>query len=190
MDYGHRSLALVLGAALIVLGCSSSTSAPQSGGTETVDTRTPEEVTAEFLEAVRTGDDKKTAALLTPSAREKTADQELVVAPPGSETADFAIRECMMVEDNGARVACDWTDVGADGRMHTDRIIWLLRKEPVGWRIAGMATKIFADRPPVVLNFEDPEDMMTQQQWVSEEMARREGIGQPPTDGKPATEIR
>ncbi len=103
MDSGYRSLALVLSASLFVLGCSGSSSAPQSGSSEVVDTRTPEAVTTEFLEAVRTGDDKKTAALLTPSARAKTADQELVVAPPGSETAHYSIRECMLVEDDGAR---------------------------------------------------------------------------------------
>jgi hypothetical protein len=198
VDYQYRFATLALCAALFVAGCNGGTaSAPSGTSAEVVDTRPPEDVTADFLEGVRTGDDKKTASLLTPTARAKTADQELVVAPPGSETASFAIRECSLVQD-GARVACDWTDVGADGRMHTDRIVWLLRKEPVGWRIAGMATKVFDDRPPVVLNFEDPEDMAKQQQWVSEEMARREKPAAAPAQptgpaaaNKPATtEVR
>ncbi len=198
MDYQSRFATLALCAALFVAGCNGGTaSAPSGTGAEVVDMRPPEDVTADFLEGVRTGADKKTASLLTPTARAKTADQELVVAPPGSETASFAIRECSLVQD-GARVACDWTDVGADGRMHTDRIVWLLRKEPVGWRIAGMATKVFDDRPPVVLNFEDPEDMAKQQEWVSEEMARREKPAAAPAQpagpaaaNKPAaTEVR
>lgn len=198
MDYHHRFAALAIFAALFVAGCSGGTdSAPFGTSAEVVDTRPPEEVTADFLDGVRTGDDKKTASLLTPTARAKTADQELVVAPPGSETASFAIRDCSLVEE-GARVACDWTDVGADGRMHTDRIVWLLRKEPIGWRIAGMATKVFDDRPPVVLNFENPEDMAKQQEWVSEEMARREKTNAAPAQPqgpaaakKPATtEVR
>ncbi|MEX2113298.1 MAG: hypothetical protein WD845_08940 [Pirellulales bacterium] len=190
MDPRYRFLSLVICTTLFALGCSGSGPAPQAGTSEVVDTRPPEAVTTEFLEAVRTGDDKKTANLLTPSARAKTADQELVVAPPGSETATFAIRECMLVEDNGARVSCDWTDLGADGQMHTDRIVWLLRQVPTGWRIAGMATKVFSDRPPVVLNFEDPEDMMKQQEWVSQEMARREKVGAPAASSNTATEVR
>jgi hypothetical protein len=113
----------------------------------------------------------------------------MVVAPAGSDTAEFAVRECI-VEEDGAEVACDWSDVDDDGHMHTYRVVWLLRKEAMGWRIAGMASKVFDDRPPVVLNYEDPEDMMKQQQWISEEMARREGIGTPPSNGQPATEIR
>ena len=141
---------------------------------EAVTEQEPEAVTAEFLEAVRVGDDKKAATLLTSVTRQKTAEQEMVVAPPGSDTASFAIREVVYV-DEGVHVASDWTDVDADGRMHTDRIVWILRKEAEGWRIAGMATKIFDDRPPVVLNFEDPQDMLQKRQWIGEEMARREG---------------
>ncbi len=191
MDHSYRLVSLVLVTTLFALGCGGSSSAPpQAGNSEVADTRPPEDVTAEFLEAVRSGDDKKTASLLTPSARAKTADQELVVAPPGSETATFAIRDCMLVEENGARVSCDWTDLGGDGQMHTDRIVWLLRKEPTGWRIAGMATKVFSDRPPVVLNFEDPEDMMKQQEWVSAEMARRENTASPTASGGTTTEVR
>ena len=32
---------------------------------------------------------------------------------------------------------------------------------------------VFPGEPPVVLNFEDPEDMLRQQQWVREEIRRR-----------------
>jgi hypothetical protein len=172
MDHGKRQLALALGAALLVCGCGQSTPAPTASSP--MAELTPEAVTAEFLEAVRVGDDKKVATLLTSVTRQRTAEQEMVVAPPGSDTASFAVREVVYV-DEGAHVASDWTDVDVDGRMHTDRIVWILRKGAEGWRIAGMATKIFDDRPPVVQNFEDPEDMLRKRQWVHEEMARREG---------------
>ena len=49
----------------------------------------------------------------------------------------------------------------------------MLRREPQGWRIAGMATKVFPDQPPLVLNFEDPADMQRKQDLVREEIARR-----------------
>jgi hypothetical protein len=32
---------------------------------------------------------------------------------------------------------------------------------------------VFPGEPPVVLNFEDPEEMLRQQQWIREEMRRR-----------------
>jgi hypothetical protein len=169
-------------------GCGSAESGGAAGGAVAVDDRSPEALTTAFLEAVRTGDDKTAATLLTPAARQKTAEQEMVVAPPGSQTARFAIRDVQMV-DGGAHVASDWSDVGTDGHMHTDRIVWILRKEPIGWRIAGMASKIFPDRPPVVLNFEDPEDMMRQQQAAEAEMARRDAT-QNPAAKKPASSVR
>ncbi len=34
--------------------------------------------------------------------------------------------------------------------------------------------QVFPDAPPLVLNFEDPEDMLRKQELLSEEMARRE----------------
>ena len=75
--------------------------------------------------------------------------------------------------NGGAHVATDWTDLDTDGRKHTDRIVWILRHEPSGWRIAGMATKVFADQEPIVLNFEEPEEMLRQQQLAEDEIDRR-----------------
>ncbi len=70
-------------------------------------------------------------------------------------------------------MACTWTDIDDEGEPHADEIIWALRHEPEGWRIAGMATKIFEDQPPLLLNFEDPEDMQRKQRLAEEEMERR-----------------
>ena len=170
MDHRTLPLAVALGAAVILGGCTASTSSTADAGSSGKD---PESATFEFLEAVRIGDDQKAASMLTAMARQRTAEKQMVVAPPGSPTASFAVREVMLV-DEGAHVATDWTDADADGHMHTDRIVWILREQPEGWRIAGMATKVFDDRPPVVLNFEDPEDMLRQQQWAEEEIARRD----------------
>jgi hypothetical protein len=177
MSDDRLRLAVVIAGLAWILGCG--TSSPPTAAVES-DNKTPEAVTGEFLEAMRSGDENKAAALLTAAARTRTAEKDMFLAPPGSETARFAVREVMLVEQ-GAHVATDWTDVDADGHMHTDRIVWLLRNEPEGWRIAGMATKIFPDRAPVVLNFEDPDDMVRQRQLADEEMARRQGSA--PSEG-------
>jgi hypothetical protein len=133
----------------------------------------PDVVVAEFLEAVRSGNDQRAAELLTPLARERTAAMHMVVAPPGSATAQFKLCGVEMTFD-GAQVAADWTDLDTDGRPHTDRITWLLHQQDEGWRIAGMSSQVFADRPAVLLNFEDPADMLRQQQLAEEEIARRD----------------
>jgi hypothetical protein len=75
------------------------------------------------------------------------------------------------LEDRGAYVSSTWTDVGEDGQPHSDQIVWLVRNEPEGWRIAGMVTKLFESK--LVLNFEDPQDMLRKQQMAEQEMMRR-----------------
>lgn len=143
----------------------------------------PDRVVAEFLEAIRVGDDDKAASLLTSLAQKKTTEMELVVAPPGSETARFQLQGTQ-VAGQTAHVTADWTDLDTDGRVHTDRIVWILRNGAEGWRISGMASQIFADRKPIVLNFEDPADMLRKQQEAEEELARREQRSQSKaTDG-------
>lgn len=132
----------------------------------------------DFLEAVRTGDDATADRMLTVVARKKTQELNMVVAPPGSDTASFTVGEAQMLPDDRAQVACQWADRDADGKMRSDEIIWVLRKEPEGWRVGGMAATVFPGEDPVLLNFEDPEDMLRQQQKIKEEMDRRSAAAQ------------
>jgi ketosteroid isomerase-like protein len=165
---------------LAIVGCNSSTAPPPTssvpkstvGAPELVGPGGPADAVREFLEAVRVGNDKKAATMLTPVAREKTAEMHMVVAPPGSDTAKYQVGDVEAVE-GGAHVASTWTDVDGEGKQHSDPILWILRKEVEGWRIAGMATKIFEDELPIILNFEDPEDMIRKQKLAEEEMNRR-----------------
>ena len=147
--------------------------ATTSGTTKTIAKDGPGGAVHDFLEAVRTGNDAKAATMLTPVARAKTAELHMVVAPPGSPTAKFEVTEVEMVAEDGAHVASTWSDVDEDGNRHSDQILWILRKESEGWRVAGMATKIFEDELPIILNFEDPQDMLRKQKLAEEEMARR-----------------
>ncbi|MCS7303647.1 MAG: hypothetical protein NZ602_00885 [Thermoguttaceae bacterium] len=152
----------------------------------------PAEAVYEFLEAVRKGDDQGAERMLTSLARKKTQEMNMVVAPPGSDTASFQVGKVTMLDDNRAEVLCKWTDREPDGSFRTDEIIWLVKKEPEGWRVAGMAAMVFPDQPPYPLNFEDPEDMLRQQEKIKTELARREAASrassqshtaQPPAGG-------
>jgi hypothetical protein len=164
---------------LFVTGCGkpTTTETTTSGG-QTADQATtvadaPAEATHVFLEALRTGNDEKATQMLSKMAREKAASLNKNVTPPASDTASFVVGKVDYVAEDGARVACKWTDVDPDGKSRTDEAIWVLRREAEGWRIAGVAAQVFADQPPLLLNFEDPEDMARKQQWVREEYRRR-----------------
>ena len=127
----------------------------------------------EFLEAVRTGDDERASQKLSHLARSKTATLNRNVTPPASDTARFRIGEVKYVGADGAQVQSFWTDLDIDGEASTDEAVWVLRHEKTGWGIAGVAVEIFPNEPPLLLNFEDPEDMFRKQQWVREEIRRR-----------------
>jgi len=49
-----------------------------------------------------------------------------------------------------------------------------------------MAMRIFPDLPPLLLNFEDPEDMLAKQQLVAEEITRRAQLAADEAAGGPA----
>lgn len=152
-----------------------SDASPDAGSTAVAkrDPGKPEKAVHEFLEAVRTGDDAKAALMLTPLARTKTAEHDLAVAPPGSGTASFTVGDVEYVAKDGAHVASQWSDIGEDGQTRTDAVVWMVRMENEGWRIAGMAQKVFPNEPPLFLNFEDPEDMLRKQEQLAVEIERR-----------------
>ena len=132
-------------------------------------TSTPDAAVREFLSAVQIGNEETAGQMLTDLARQKTQETDLVVAPPGSPTAKFTVTEVEYVtpEKDGAHVASTWTDFDEEGKPHTDHIIWVLRNEAFGWRIAGMITPVIEGQPPLVLNFEDPEDMLRKQEELT-----------------------
>jgi hypothetical protein len=111
--------------------------------------------------------------MLTPLARTKVGEKQMTLAPPGTDTARFVIGKVERLAEDGARVAVDWTDRDYNGKSRTDQTIWMVRKEAEGWRIAGMAVPIFEGEPMVLMNFEDPEDMLRKQRLVHEEIQRR-----------------
>jgi hypothetical protein len=157
-------------AALGLTGCSSSGNAASTSATDPAKAT----VTA-FLEAIKRGDDAGARAMLTKVARAKTQELGISVAPPVASTATYSIRECEMIAgaEDLVHVGTTWTDTDPDGFTTTENVIWAVRLDPEGWRVAGMATRIFDDMPPLLLNFEDPEDMIAKQEMVARELQKR-----------------
>ena len=144
-----------------------------------------------FLEAVKRGDDATARGLLSVAARTKTEEMGISIAPPVADTATYAVRDCEVVSDAGdiVHVGTTWTDVDGEGFQSSENVVWVVRLDPEGWRVVGMAMRVFEDLPPLLLNFEDPEDMLAKQEMVAKELERRATAGQaaaPQTARQPA----
>ena len=128
-----------------------------------------------FLDAVKRGDDGAARGLLSKVAKAKTEEMGMSVAPPVADTATYAVRECEIIGDSGdmVHVATTWTDVAPDGSKSSENVIWVVRLDPEGWRVVGMALRVFDDMPPLLLNFEDPEDIIAKQRMLAAELEKR-----------------
>lgn len=144
---------------------SKSASAPEAGG--------PAEAVNQFLEAVRTGNDDVATKMFTPVARQKASELGIQVAPRGSDTARFEVGRVEILDGDRAQVASKWSDLNKNGQTRTDEITWMLRRETEGWRVAGMAAVVFEGEPPLLLDFEQPEETMKRLDMLREEVQRR-----------------
>lgn len=170
---------------VVALGLPGCSNAPQGGDA----TGSAKRTVVDFLEAVRRGDDGAARGLLSVAARTKTEELGLSVAPPVEDTATYTVKECEVVSEEGdvVHVGTTWTDTDADGFKTSDNVVWVVRLDPEGWRVVGMAMRIFEDLPPLLLNFEDPEDMLAKQEMVATELQKRASAAQTPrTAGNPA----
>ncbi len=178
------ALSVALLACLLPLqpGCS-------SGGGASAQTEPAKTAVVSFLEAIKRGDDAAARGMLTKVARRKTEEMGISVAPPVADTATYSVRDCEMVgdADDLVHVGTTWTDVDGDGFKTTENVVWVVRLDPEGWRVVGMAMRVFDDMPPLLLNFEDPEDMIAKQERVAEELQKR---AQKAAQGSPSRTAR
>lgn len=166
---------------LMLVGCGSKESTPAASidatGTgesasptpaTTANVEPPEAVVTAFLESLRNGNDAVAGALLTDKARVETQKHGLKVQPPGTPDMTYQIGQTELMEPNGAHVGSVWTNKLEDGTPESFEVIWVLRRESQGWRIAGMATPAMGpDSEPLFFNFEDPADLL--QTWENAE---------------------
>lgn len=149
----------------------------------------PEQVVAAFLQALRGGDSATTESLLTTKARQELAKHAMSVDVQSAPNASYQVHAAQLLPNNpdNAHVSSIWTEKFEDGE-ETYEIIWALRRQPEGWRVAGMAMQLVPDQPPQFLNFEDPEEMLRKRE---EAIAALQGPAaetaqQPPAQTAPA----
>ncbi|WP_254508310.1 hypothetical protein [Anatilimnocola floriformis] len=126
---------------------------------------TPDQVVSVFLEAMRAADGVSVETLLTTQAREETKRHNMPVEPVAAPHAQFQVAapQYLPMNPNGAHVQAQWAE--SDGMTtYTHTVIWVLRRQAEGWRIAGFAIELVPGQGPQFLNFEDPADMLKKQQ--------------------------
>ncbi len=126
---------------------------------------TPDQVVSVFLEAMRAADATSVESLLTTKAREETIRHNMPVEPVAAPHAQFQVAapQYLPMNPNGAHVQAQWVE--SDGmQTYTHTVIWVLRRQTEGWRIAGFAIELVPGQGPQFLNFEDPADMIKKQQ--------------------------
>jgi hypothetical protein len=149
---------------------------------------TPQQAVNTFLNALQTGDEKAAAAMLTTKARQETEAHDMVVEPPGAPNATYAIGRVEHPNENAdaAYVSCVWSEKYQDGTEESYEVVWVLRREAPGWRVAGMATRLDDSDEPVFLDFEDLEAMEdTVQQVESQQSPATQQAQVPPADSAP-----
>ncbi|MFN9592973.1 MAG: hypothetical protein ACK56G_09725 [Pirellulaceae bacterium] len=163
-------LAATLGVTSLGIGCGqsgSNASKPSSGGPSSqvakaneTNNEAPEaaEIVAQFLESVKKGDRDRVAGLLTDLAIESLDKAGIEVAPPGSPQATFELGETRYTDTDkdAAYVELAWTEPAEQGGTPVrSEALFALRKEPKGWRIAGMVLDNGPNQPPEIIDFEN-----------------------------------
>lgn len=138
----------------------------------------PPVVVQAFLEASRSGQDDLATALLSTKAREATGREGLALDRTGTASMVFevGVAEFPAEDKLAAYVPSVWrepssvepapTELASTGPASTGpaseptaRVTWILRRQADGWRIAGMATATVAGEEPMLINFEDANDL-------------------------------
>jgi hypothetical protein len=201
----YRTFAVVALAAVVAFGCSKSdtpttqaenSAAPAAQPSKVAESQglpvsadaKPESVVSAFLDALRRGDKDHTALLLTDKARAETQSKGLVVSPESVPHASYKVAQADALPDNpnGAHVSSVWTEKFEDGTEEEYEIVWVLRKQKDGWRIAGMATQLVPGQEALYLNFEDPEDMLRKKEEAVKQAQAGSGLAAEPAAPSPA----
>jgi len=183
-----RLMSLVLAVAVVtVVGCSGSdvskdgTAAAVSSDAASRDA-SPEGAVTKFLEAVRTGNSEVASACLTPLALEEIKKNELEFAPPSSETAQYRVGKVEVFEADKVFVESVWIEKDADGTPFEETMTWGLKRIDGLWRISGMAAHVGPDQPPIVIDFENPDQFI----GLQEPAPAAAGEGTPRQASQPA----
>lgn len=135
----------------------------------------------DFLDAIRTGNTEASSALLTPLALKRIIENEMSFAPPASENARFEVGKVELFEADKAAVDTVWSDVDADGKPTNEPMTWALKLTEGQWRVSGLIAYMGADQPPIVVDFENPDQIFgTPKRKLATQPEQPQQQGSPP----------
>jgi len=178
----HSILALGVVVGLGLLGCTKSKPTPAAGAAAAQGTAnaaaqpapqpihvpasaTPEQVMTVFLQAWRTGDSPTMDSLLTTKAREELTKHDVHVDPLSSPNAVYEVEPARSLtnDPNVVHVNSKWTEQMQNEQgqpiQESYGIVWALRRQANGWRVAGMQMELVPGQLQHV-DFEDPAAML------------------------------
>ena len=147
-------------AALVIsmaVGCNSGSSPAPTATVSAIPADPAARAAYDFLDAVLKGDTQRASNRLTPVAIERINATGKQFSPPGLQTASFRIGEVRKPTADQALVQCILTDANAAGPPRSEEIGCLLRLVDNDWRVSGIAYIPGPNSPPMILNFENPQ---------------------------------
>jgi hypothetical protein len=111
---------------------------------------------ASFLDAVIKGDRQKAFDLLTPLAQQRVINKDEHFAPQGLEKMTFRVGEVRTPTESQAIVQCILTGLDKDGQQKDEEMCCLMRLVDNKWQVSGIAAGNGPNRPPMILDFENP----------------------------------
>jgi hypothetical protein len=133
-------------------GIMSSAAGDMSGAVDSV---------SQFLDAIRRGGDSDRAhALLTARAAKVLEGLGRTIQPIGSPDATFKVTrgEAVAEHPGMALVHSTWSEPSPEGAAETYQVVWAVQFEQ-GWKISGMAMELDPEKPPMIVDFEDAQQM-------------------------------
>lgn len=134
----------------------------------------PVAVTRAFVEAARRGHGKAAFALMTTKAREALEGKSDFMRLPVSDNAKLTVGQAQIRNETTVWVPTVLTDFNSQGVCKEYEMVWGLRKESDGWRVGGVALEVIPNRPPLILDFEKPEEQKRKTELAIKEMERLE----------------
>lgn len=118
----------------------------------------PEEVCHRFLVSLQNGERQLAFGLLTPAAQQATSRASLELDSPGEPGSVFTVMPARYATSERlvAEVDCLFHDPTSPDQ--SVRLTWVMRNQPNGWKISGMAIDN-GDGRPDLLSFENRTDL-------------------------------
>jgi len=120
----------------------------------------PQDVCRQFLDLLRAGNHAEAELMLTKQALMETRRAQLELEAPGGPAAQFEIGQVRFAtsKQEVAQVDCIVIDPAA-GTTNNYTITWVMRRQPTGWKIAGMLLPGPTDGAHDLLSFENALDV-------------------------------